>query len=366
MKKLLLSLIGLVLLIAGCEEEIIEVEREHSWQADDNFIYDNVVQMNSFATDDMLFFRGHTYFTSMVADSLEHPDDSWQGSNTTRYFLWTTQPANEKLPIGPDFFVSTVSNGFLAFISNRNPVNDGASVSFNMKTIDENFGSFDNSHFSGGEKIVINEQNQVLIPYSHAPGGGDIKIALVDIEYDSTNVHVDHKVDTVGIRLITIDDQFQNSVITLKSIGSNFFVTTDTKVYRLNSDGRIATVLEERLYNIFEDSGRLLGFGRGNIFSSTDDGLTWIKGDETPWLMASLNFAKVDNRVVAYRFAQLWEVSTTETSFDFRELDNDGLDGKMITSVSEFDGKVFVTSLSGVYHRPTDDFFTYKEEEESP
>ena len=126
-------------------------------------------------------------------------------------------------------------------------------------------------------------------------------------------------------------------------------------------------VRQDRLYKIFEDSGRLIGFGANNIFSSSDNGLTWIKGGETPWLIASVNFAKIDGKIIGYRYAQLWEVSTTETSFNFKELDNDGLDGKMITSVSEFDDKVFITSLSGVYRRPSDEFFTYKEvlEEES-
>ncbi|MEM6379251.1 MAG: hypothetical protein AAF705_13655 [Bacteroidota bacterium] len=367
--KRLFVLIGCSLLIASCEEEkIVEVEREYSWKADDNFIYDNVVQMNSFATDDMLFFRGHTSFTSMVADSLEHPDYPDIG-RVVHFPHWYTQSTDEKLPICADFFVSAVSNGFLAFIPNRDPTSQSASVSFNMKTLDENFGIFESSHFSGGEKIVINDQSQVLVPYKNwSPDGpyisGGPKLALINIKYDSTNTSFYHKLDTVGIQLLSIDDQFQNSTIALESIGSNFFVTTDTKVYRIDGDGRMVTVLDERLYKIFEDSGRLIGFGANNIFSSSDNGLTWIKGGETPWLIASVNFAKIDGKIIGYRYAQLWEVSTTETSFNFKELDNDGLDGKMITSVSEFDDKVFITSLSGVYRRPSDEFFTYKEPED--
>lgn len=367
MKKTL-SVVVFATLIASCEEEkIIEVEREYSWQADDNFIYNDIAQMNSFATDDMLFFRGYTSFTSMVADSLDHPDGT-RGSNIVHFAQWFTQPVNEKLPIGPDFFVSAVPNGFMAFISNRSPVTESVSIYLDMKNIDNGFSNFYQIHFSRGEKIVINDRNQVLVPYqAFEPNetyvNSSPKLALINAIYDSISIEFTHRIDTISTQLISINDEYQNFVIALESIGANFFVTTDGKVYRIDSDGRMTTVLNERLYRIFEDAGRLLGFGDGHIYSSVDDGLTWAKGGESPWEITGMNFTTIGGKVVAYRFAQLWEVSTTETSFDFKELDNDGLDGKTITSVSEFDSKVFVTSLAGVYHRPSEEFFTYKEEE---
>jgi hypothetical protein len=43
-----------------------------------------------------------------------------------------------------------------------------------------------------------------------------------------------------------------------------------------------------------------------------------------------------------------------------RELVNGGLAGNQITSVCRFRDRVYVTTLSGVFHKPYRDFLTFK------
>jgi hypothetical protein len=77
-----------------------------------------------------------------------------------------------------------------------------------------------------------------------------------------------------------------------------------------------------------------------------------------------LNYTKIDNKIIGYRYGQLWDISVSETELIAKELDNDGLDGISITSVSKFDDKVYLSTLSGVFYKIADEFFDYKIETE--
>ena len=48
-----------------------------------------------------------------------------------------------------------------------------------------------------------------------------------------------------------------------------------------------------------------------------------------------------------------------------QELDNTGLEGNEITSVNQHDGKIWVTTLSGMFTKDVKDFFTFKESQPS-
>jgi len=152
-------------------------------------------------------------------------------------------------------------------------------------------------------------------------------------------------------------------VIALETIGDHFFITTDNKVYRMETDGQYQEVLDERLYKIFEIGNQLVGLGWSDVFVSSDQGLSWAARSPSN-LPVDLNFTNIGDRVVAYRYAQLWEVVLENDALTFNELDNDGLDGRSITSVNDFGDQVYVTTLSGVFNKSFAEFFVAKEVEE--
>lgn len=359
----ILFIISLSLLLISCEnEKIIEVEKEYKWKSHLNFRYNDVVQMNSYATKDRLFFLGYNSFSTLVPDSISNPDLPFVG-NVAHYDNWSEQPSEKKLPICADYFISyNPINGWVAFIPTMNPVTSGTSVSLNIKFIDSTYAYFDLLHFSSGECISINEQNQALIPYvSFVDSKNILKLAMVDIKAESIyNV----KLDTVKTKMLSITDDYQYNVIALESIGNYFFLTTNSKVYRIDNLGNIETVLGTRLNKIIESSGTLYGFGSDNIYMSSDNGLTWNIGYSVQHDFSLLNYTKIDNKIIGYRYGQLWDISVSETELIAKELDNDGLDGISITSVSKFDGKVYLSTLSGVYYKLADEFFDYKIETE--
>jgi hypothetical protein len=348
-------------MIIGCEKEkIVEVikEKEYNWISHDDFQYNDVVQMNSYSTKDRLFFLGYSSFSSLVPDSISHPDLPF-GGNVSHYDNWYEQPSEKKLPICADYFISyNQLNGWVAFIPTMNPVTSETSVSINLKFIDSTYAYFDLLHFSSGECIAINEQKQALIPYvSFVDSKTILKLALVDIK---TELIYNVKLDTIQTKILSITDDYQYNVIALESIGDYFFLTTNSKVYRIDNLGNIENVLETRLNKIIESSGTLYGFGRDNIYISSNKGLTWNIGYSVQYDYSLLNYTKIDNKIIGYRYGQLWDISVSEKELIAKELDNDGLDGISITSVSKFDGKVYLSTLSGVYYKLADEFIDYK------
>lgn len=358
MRKILFIISWSLLLISCEKEKIVEVEKEYKWKSHPDFQYNDIVQMNSYATKERLFFLGFSSFSSLVPDSISHPDSPF-GGNVAHYDNWYDQPSEKKLPICADYFISyNPINSWVAFIPTMNPVTSETSVSINMKLIDSTYAYFDFLHFSSGECIAINEQEQALIPYvSIVDSKTVLKLALVDIKAEFTyNV----KLDTIKTKILSITDDYQNDVIALESIGDYFFLTTNSKVYRVDNLGNIENVLGTRLNKIIESSGTLYGFGRDNIYISSNNGLTWNIGYSVQYDYSLLNYTKIDNKIIGYRYGQLWEISVSDTGIIAKELDNDGLNGVSITSVSKFDEKVYLSTLSGVYYKLEDDFFDYK------
>lgn len=352
-------------MIIGCEKEkIVEVlkEKEYNWITHDDFQYNDVVQMNSYSTDSNLFFLGHSSFSSIVFDSLNHPDLPF-GGNVAHFDLWYEQPSDRKIPICDDYFISySTSNGWIAFIPSMNPVLSGAGVSLRLQNIDTTYAYFDFIHFSSGECIAINDKKQSLIPYtSFVDSKKVLKLALIDIttEFITSNYYL----DTLKVNILTITDEYQYDVIALESVGENFFLTTNSKVYRIDNSGNIENVLSTRINKIIESSGKIYGFGRDNIYISSDKGYTWQEGYSVQYDYSLLNYSKIGDKIIGYRYGQLWELQINDTELIVQELDNDGLDGISITSVSSFDKKVFLSTLSGVFYKSIDEFFDYKTEE---
>ena len=366
MKKVLF-LICCSLLLISCETEKIveiekeieiEVEKQYKWKSHPDFKYQEMVQMNSYANDDYLFFQGLKSFGSFVPDSLAHPQNPFGGPGVL-YYNWYNQPNDEKLPMCADYLISyDPLNGKVAFNPTMNPVNVGTSVSFEMKAIDKTFSDFSMNHFSSGECMKINKQNQALIPYMAYDGPYKVlKMAWVDIKVEQSNAVY---LDTIETKIIDIPDEWQNNLVALESIGDYFFITTDSKVYRIDNFGNIASVLDNRLFNIIESSGKLYGIAAGHIYISSDEGLTWEKGYAIQAELIWLSYTAFDDRIIAYRNAQLWEIVVNEKELIAKELDDDALVGISITSVSKFDEKVYLSTLGGVYYKSLDEFFDYK------
>lgn len=362
MRKILLFICFSLLLI-GCEKEKIvevEVEKEYSWKAHKRFTHERVTQMNSFATDDYLFFRGLSTFVSIVPESKNH-HHSFEGGKSMMYYLIDPQSHEIKLPIGPDYLISfTQIDGEVRFYSTMIPNSVTESASLNIKDIDNTFLNFkhQHNHFSISECCVINDQNQALIPYtSNINSWYALKLALVDI---SVREMPSNYVEIIKTETINIPDEWHHRLHAIESVGEYFFITTQSKVFRMDSKGNIVTVSDTPLLRIIESSGKLYGVSNKSVFISSDKGLTWKEVYNVQQELSWISLSKVDDKIVGYRYSQLWEITFSENDVVVRELDNYGIDGVSITSLSVFDNIVYLSTMSGVFYKPVDNFFESK------
>ncbi len=362
MKKVLF-LISCSLLLISCEKEkIIEVIKEYKWKSHPSFQYEDVLQMNSYASKDRLFFLG-SCFSSLIPDSINHPDLSF-GGKVSHYANWSDLPSNKKLPICADYYIAFYQgNSWVNFIPTRNPLAAEAAVSLDMKSLDSTFESFDLLQYHSGVCMAINKKNQALIPYFSAVGSERfVKFALVDIKAEFNPNLINVYLDTTNTKIVRIPGEDRYGITALESNGDYFFITIGAMVYRIDNLGNIVNISGSPIYKIIESSGTLYGFGYDKVNISSNNGLSWGIGYTTPFEFSVLNYSIVDNKIIGYRDDQLWEISVSENELIVKELDNDGLKGVLITSVSGFNGKVYLTSFSGVYYKLTSDFFEYKPE----
>ena len=341
MKKAFI-LLSFVMILLGCEKTI-EVEKVYNWTEHKDFKYANVAQLNSYANDDQLFLLNYKWFNIL------NEDDELMVLST-----WFNLPSDKKLPICSDFFMMYNTWGSLMFKPTANSINAYTSLLFHLNDLDKDFSYFEFVSYYLGECALINQNNQVLVPYvTRIESQSQLKVALIDIsvEYGIYDTFL----DTTSVKLIEIPT-VQNYVLSTTTYKKNFFVTAGNSVFRINEKGDVIEVLDHRLYNIVELEGTLYGVSEDYMYHSSDEGLTWIQSYKIPTIW-NIRLTKLDNKIIGYLDDKLYKFEINEGGLEIFELDNDGLEGKSITSLSKFNDKIYATSLSGVYYKSANDFF---------
>ena len=376
MKRNLLLLAGLFIVIfTGCKKEKIivkEVERDFRWKAHPVFQYENAIIMNSFSTDSCILFRG-TNYTTIVGSNAANNGGSYD-SIFGNYFLKNINqifiPSNRTLPLTPDLIVdydeelsSTDKSGKVYFVPTEYY---GWSNSYGayiyVSETDTSFTGFMFRRSSRNECMAINTLGQVLIPYNSSVNY-ELRFLLVNTSLTGTPGPAE-----IGtIKIIPIEDQHETYVDFLQSYKDMFFITTDSKTYIINSQGEISRKFDNlHLYSIIPKNDTLYTFGYDltlpgmELLYSADNGFKWNKASNAVTETAYLNYSVIGNRVVGYWKSQLWEFSLNKNGYRAVNLDNDGLSGKIITSVSEYKDNVYVSTLTGVYYKNTTDLFQEK------
>ncbi len=359
--KLLLAVFVLISCKPKTNEVLVEIERKSAWTRNTNFKYSLANGANSFTS-----LSGNLYTLAYggINFGITQPDSSAEfGASSTFYINLADHPIDTKYPISEDIYVLSYFSkpkNVIGFFSCKNPVTIGSSISIIMEEADSTFQGFDFP--VNGESIVINKSNQVLIPYhkiSNGEFGYNYALLLVNLKLiveGYTKVRIDsYKVIDLPYGLLP------ESVVRLKSYDSTFVVSTESATYFVTSNGSLSKVLDTPIYREFYYDGKFYGIGFKDIFTSLD-GKSWTLIGTHDGLDAP-EYKNIDGRVVAYWFDNLYEIIIDETGFNSVELENDGLEGNLITSISKFNSQVYVTTRSGVFFREIEDFFVEKKQE---
>jgi hypothetical protein len=359
MKKATLLLLLSILIFLGCtKEKIIEipvpVDKQYRWKLDSNFLYNNSIIANSFATENELYLYGK-YFSVLTYDKNSK-------EKVENYTLRGEPNTNFKMPISPSFFINTYQNTVI-FIPTQGPVTEYNTSYQRFGYVNPNlvttlaFPSYD-----FGQCMAINKKNQALIPYtSYDPttnlaDGNIFYFLLADINV----INDGQRSEIAQTKTVTIqnDGPYMSSLFTHK----DYFVAYLRKNYKIYSDGKVKQIAPNyALKKVFQKSDTLYAFSPdGSILRSTNDAEDWIKLGTGNTNLAYTNYYLVNNEVIGTYFSQLFHFKIDGNNITIKEIDNDGLVTRYITSISKFKDKVFVTTLTGVYTVDYKDFFKYK------
>ncbi len=101
-------------------------------------------------------------------------------------------------------------------------------------------------------------------------------------------------------------------------------------------------------------------------YLSVDKGETWEEFlafpiyDFTGSNACYHNFEVIDGEIIAYpkcNVAKLYHLYIKDNAFHVDTIPSDGLENTKITSISEFNNKVYVTTWSGLFYKDLKDFF---------
>lgn len=368
-------IIGAVFLFfTNCQKEQIVteyIEKEFSWKQHPNFMYTNSYQLNSFANDTCMVFYGLNRITTIgIEDFTSYTDEI--ANDVINNFLPSYDYSNGlKYAITPDFMVNYeeydpyLEKGVVHISSTRSPNHSDYEIDICLPDIDKGFVEYNLVPAFSSECIVANDKKQILIPYLSK--GAALNMLLVELKmYEHWTYRM--AVDTVKTKIVKLNEGYR--VRYLHTVDSDFYVGTDTKTYKIGSDGSVKTEHNYQFTDIIDKGDTLFAVAQNmsgydfEFLRSVDRGSSWQTIVVLPSMYGSINYTVINDIIIGYRYSQLWEFTPTENGIEIKELDNYGLDGNYITSVVKYNDKVFVSSLSGVYYKDIEELFAEKIEEE--
>lgn len=146
---------------------------------------------------------------------------------------------------------------------------------------------------------------------------------------------------------------------------NKFFVEYGGQFFRIDTTGNVKAFgytpapypNNYGVGNMFTVGNTLYVKSGGIIFSSTDQGESWsVVGDFSQSFPGGLVFRNVGNGLyatLATLDSQLWKVVVNGNKFSFSELNTDGLEFNLVSSITKCGKYVFATTPTGVYYRDT-------------
>jgi hypothetical protein len=362
MKKATLFLLFGIMIFLGCRKENqieipapVAAEKQYRWKLDSNFIKDNAVIANSFATENELYLYGK-YFSVVTFDKNNK-------ELVENYQLRGEPNTNFKMPISETFFINTFQRIIVYFIPTQGPVTEYNTSSYRFGNINPNLTSdlFFPSYKSG-QCMAINKKNQALIPYTTSdPSTNTYSNALNFVLSDVNVIYEGQRATITKTKSVSINDA-DFGLSNLFTHKDYFIANLRSTNYKIYTDGTVKQIYRDgAIRRIIAKNDTLYAFSNsGDILRSTNDAEDWVKLSTENPNISNFNYYIMDNEIIGTNMNQLYHFVINGNNLVIKEIDNDQLVTPHITSISKFKDKVFVTTMSGVYIAEHKSFFKYK------
>jgi hypothetical protein len=228
-----------------------------------------------------------------------------------------------------------------------------AGVSLWMPSLDSGFYKFLTVPLVFGNSIGINNRNTVLSVYQYYRSDS-WGVAALFARLTENNIG---KLDTLSTKIIPL-----NQTTELGSIYycfDHYFVST-TITKRIAEDGTAVTCFSRAIYNMFRMGTDLYGMSFGKVVTSKDAGTSWSEIGDINFGLEIVQYVETDGEVFALSNDNILHVTIADSMLTVEEIDNDGLSNQQITSLKRYRNDMYAVSLSGIFARPIQTFYTYK------
>ncbi|MEH0156007.1 hypothetical protein V6R21_17805 [Limibacter armeniacum] len=335
---------------------------------DSRFSFESKIVYNSAADSNNIFFLesgflGHIF----IEDTTEVALHSILYGYSFHY-----QDNFRKFPITPNLWIGLGSGGYFEISSPHDPFSNYAEVGLSMSKLDNSFKDFAFHFYQRHEQLYVNNKNQCLIPFESSDES-QVKFLLINTVVE--DMGYEYFVDTLSTKIIPRPENEPERInfsYLVNCIEDKFYLTGIDETYLLSADEEFHIIDEHSIRKIFKIDGVYYGLTykaeqgvKTFKMLSSYDGINWqVFADPVREDLHLFNYKEIDGKTLAYIGDHIIHFYKTDVTIEFKEISNIGLEGNQITSISEFNGRVYVTTLSGVFIKDIEDFWKYKEDEQ--
>jgi len=368
---------SVLLLIAGCDSDSKDekITKTNVWAKLDNYSGASSVIYTSKVVGDKLFLQS-AYEVSTIKTT----------NQVTHYTEHNFSDSNSlAAAIGESFFATTIDNGGGVLILS----------STNLEQDLDDFGKLDRErktiYFRSAElfssQLLITEEIKVITPLL-TPGGGpspfgifnnsgsfitivyvpDTRTCFAIIIGQISDERIDNKemeIKTVTEMPFSTCDRGPSSLSLYATNGLDYFVgTLDNNLYKISLSGEVTEIYNGNIWNvIYRSDGALLVQDSSELYMSTDDGENWELILENALFFRS-NIFEINEKLYYFVENRIFDLGINSSDTQAKEIENSGLEdiSSHITSISEFEGKIYITTLGdGVFYTQSGQFELNKE-----
>ncbi len=362
MKLNIITALFFLLLTQGCQQEgdgIFDLEQEIPGTVfkEDALNFGRQIILNAKVVKNMLYLLNPSFFTNFTADSEEDPSSPLHFT-TLSYFKKHCISKNY-MALSPSYansqliqFNSTNENLFFweeigLYINRVGGVPGDSTLDYTQY----NTTAFDNT--------AINEFDNAVLPVIKKTDTSAIVFILFDLRAlvgsanpDNVNFPYNERLNLPKEKYteIIFPQEANHKINRIESFQQNFYVSTAENTYLIRPDGSLQFLMEGSANDFFEYDGKIYADFGDRISFTPDDGKTWQTINNTAIFSEFREFQDVYGHLIFFHEDKLYLVNPDDFSFSI--LNNEGLQGSKITAVLPFYQRVYVATLSGLFHKP--------------
>lgn len=359
MKRTSLIFIVVIILIQySCRKEIETrfVPITHSWSLDSGIYANNKILLASVALNDSILAVATSYSIAYTHINNLKSTFTIPINGTDIFSTGLIRPSVTKtvtVAVGDDpdkltifkTFMPTYQSGIPPYYTPAYSNSANTKKGFPRPTL-----------YNAGYPVI--KSKYILAPYETDFQAGKSTLSLLKID-TSRNCTV------TSSKEIVLNNKFYSGSYSSWAYFDKFFLTHDSQTYRVDTLGNFKCLTDafkgHDITQMFTLNDKLFALGWGNLFVSSDQGESWnlflnLKG--TDW--GYLQYYNVGDEVYSIYMSQIGRVTLNGSNLTITELDNDGLEGNLITSVTKCGKYAFVTTLSGLFYRDVTSLNTKK------